>query len=182
MLGGVVGGASRVADEAAEGRAVDDRAAALRAHLAQLVLHARPHAAQVDRSDAIELLGRFVSRVGLRRHYAGVVEGHVEPTELGDGAIDEGGDLVLVGDVAGRAERLVARGGQFVGGRTHRVGVDVGEHDGGTGGGEGAGRVESHAGAGAGDERDPVAEVVGRVHRAHGRRSTLIASRWSIAR
>ena len=121
MLGGVVGGAAGVADEAAERGAVDDRAAALGAHLAQLVLHAGPDAAQVDRADAVEGLGRLVGGVGQREHDAGVVEGHVEPAELGDGALDEGGDLVLVGDVAGDAERPVTGGGQLVGRGAQRL-------------------------------------------------------------
>ena len=61
--------------------------------------------AVLDRAgDAIEGLGRFVGGVAQREHDAGVVEGHVEPAELGDRAIDEGGNLVLVGDVAGDAE------------------------------------------------------------------------------
>ena len=64
MLGGVVGGAAGEADEAAERGAVDDRAAALRAHLAQLVLHAGPDAAQVDRVDAVEAVGGLVGGVG----------------------------------------------------------------------------------------------------------------------
>ena len=59
--------------------------------------------------------GRFVGRVGERQHDPGVVERHVEPAELGDGAIDERGDLVFVGDVAGDAQGLVAGGGQLVG-------------------------------------------------------------------
>ena len=106
-----------------------------------------------------------------REHDAGVVEGHVEPAELGDGALDQRGDLVFVGDVAGDAERAVPGGGQLVGRGAQRLLVDVGEHDGGAGGGEGAGGVEPHAGAGAGDERDLAAEVVGRVH-ADARRRT----------
>ena len=94
-----------------------------------------------------KLLGRLVGRVGEREHDAGVVERHVEPAELGDGAIDERGDLVFVGDVAGDAERLVAGGGQLVGRGAQRLLVDVGEHDGGAGRGEGAGGVEPHAGS-----------------------------------
>src|SRR5215208_6099667 len=60
VFGGVVGGAARESDQAAERGAVDDGAAALRAHRPQLVFHARPDAAQVDRVDAVEGLGRFV--------------------------------------------------------------------------------------------------------------------------
>ena len=99
-----------------------------------------------------------------REHDAGVVERHVEPAELGDGAVDERGDLVFVGDVAGDAERPVPGGGELVGGGAQRVPVDVGEHDRGAGSGERASGVEPHAGAGAGDEGDLAGEVVGRVH------------------
>ena len=60
--------------------------------------------------------------------------------KLVDRALDERGDLGFVGHVAGDAERLMARGGQLVAGGTDRVLVDVGEHDGGAGSGERAGR------------------------------------------
>jgi hypothetical protein len=164
VLGRVVGRATGIADKPAERRAVHDRAAALRAHLAQLVLHARPDAAQVDRGDAIEVLGRLVGRIGQTEHDAGVVEGHVEPTEGVHDAVDEAGDLVLVGHVAGDAERLMAGGGQLVGGSRERVLVDVGERDGGAGRGEGPRGVEPHTGTRAGDQCDLAVEVVRRVH------------------
>jgi hypothetical protein len=76
---------------------------------------------QVDRADAVEVLGRLVGGVGEREHDAGVVEGHVEPAELGDGAVDERGDLVFVGDVAGDAERAITGGGQLVGRGAQRL-------------------------------------------------------------
>ena len=47
--------------------------------------------------------------------------------------VDHRGDLVLVGDVAGHAERLVAVGREVVGGGVDGVVVDVGEDDGGAG-------------------------------------------------
>ena len=50
-----------------------------------------------------------------------------------DGAVDQRGDLVLVGDVAGDAERLVPGGGQLLGGGVRAALVDVGEHDRGAG-------------------------------------------------
>ncbi len=95
---------------------------------------------------------------------AGIVERHVESPEGVDRALDEGGDLSLVGHVAGDAERLMTGGDQLVGGCAERILVDVGEHDGGAGCGEGAGGVTPHARAGAGDDGDVAAKVVGWVH------------------
>ncbi len=164
MLGGVVGGAAGVADEPAEGGAVDDGAAALGAHVAQFVFHARPDAAQVDVLDAVELFGALVGGVGGRDHDAGVVVGHVEAPEGFDGAVDGGGDLVLVGDVADQGEDLVSVVGELLGGGGDGVLVDVGEADGRACFGEGAGGGEAHAGGGAGDEGDLSGEVVGGVH------------------
>jgi hypothetical protein len=91
-----------------------------------------------------------------------------EPAEGVDRALDEGGDLGLVGHVARDAERLMIRGGQLVGGGAERVLVDAGEHDGGAGCGEGPALSR------------PMPEPAPAI--GHGRRSTLIASRWSIAR
>jgi len=53
----VIGGNQRSAGESADGRAIDHRAAALLAHLRQLVLLARPDAALVDGADAVVVLG-----------------------------------------------------------------------------------------------------------------------------
>jgi len=164
VLGRAVGGSAGTADQPGERRAVDDRAAALRAHVTRLVLHAGPHAAQVDRGDAVEVLGRLVRRVARRDHDPRVIERHVEAAELPDGALDEGGDLLLVRDLAGDAERLPAADSQLVGGGTQRLLVGVGEDDGGAGLGEGPSGGETHSGAGAGDDGDLAVEVVGRVH------------------
>jgi hypothetical protein len=101
MLGGVVSGAARQPDQAAERRAVDDGAAALFAHPAELVLHAGPDAAQIDRVHPVESLGRLVSGIDGRGLDAGVVEGEVESAEGIDRALDEGGDLRLIGHIAG---------------------------------------------------------------------------------
>ncbi|HEV2785705.1 MAG TPA: hypothetical protein VGV67_04900 [Solirubrobacteraceae bacterium] len=115
---------------------------------------------------------------------AGVVEREVDPAEGVHRAVHEGGDLGLVGDVAGDAERLITGGGQLVGGGAQRLLVDVGEHDGRPRGSEGAGGLEAHAGARAGDERDAAVEVVRRVRRrqAHGLTMPLIDSRSAIVR
>ncbi len=142
--------------------------AALRAHRPQLVFHAGPDAAQVDRVHAVEDLGRFVGGVGRRSLDAGVVEREVEPAEARHGAFYKCGDLLLVGHVAYDAERLTARGGQL--GRRGPEGllVAVGKHDGGPGLGERLRCGEPHAGAGAGDDGNAVVEVVGRVHAVSG--------------
>src|SRR4051794_3196413 len=60
VLGSVVGRPAWQPDEAAERGAVDDGATALRAHLAQLVLHAGPDTTQVDGVHAVEVLGQLV--------------------------------------------------------------------------------------------------------------------------
>ena len=93
----------------------------------QLVLHAGPDAAQVDRVDPVEDLGRLVGGVAGRDLDAGVVEGHVEPAERVDRCLHHGGDAVLVGHVASDAEHLVSCGGEVVGGGAESVLVDVGQ-------------------------------------------------------
>jgi hypothetical protein len=134
------------------------------AHRPEFVLHAGPDAAQVDRVHAVEGLGRLVGGVGRWGLDAGVVERDVEPAEGVDRALDQGGDLVLVGDIAADTERSIAGGGQLVGGGTKRLVVDVGEHNGSTRFGEGLGGGQPHPGAGPGDQGDLAGEVVGRVH------------------
>jgi hypothetical protein len=59
-------------------------AAALGAHVGELVLHARPDAAQVDGLDAFEDVELLVCGVCRRDHDAGVVERHVETAQLTD--------------------------------------------------------------------------------------------------
>jgi hypothetical protein len=74
VLGCVIGGTAGKSDEAPKRGAVDDGAAALPAHLAQLVFHAGPNAAQVDRVHPVEDLGRLVGRVARRGLDPGIVE------------------------------------------------------------------------------------------------------------
>src|SRR5829696_1230090 len=164
VLGGVVGGPAGESDQPTEGGAVHDGAAALGAHLGQLVLHAGPHPAQVDRVDTVEDLGRFVGGLAGGNLDAGVVERHVEPSERGDGAVHHGGHAVLVGDVAGDAQHLVASGAELVGSVMEGGLVDVGQDDRGPGFGEGAGGGQTHTRARTRDEGYLPGEVVGRVH------------------
>ena len=100
-----------------------------RPHLAQLVLHAGPDAAQVDGGHAVEALGRLLGEVAGETDDAGVVERHVQPTIGGDGALDHGGGLRLVRHIAGDADRLATGRGQRIGRGVEGVGVDVGKHD-----------------------------------------------------
>jgi len=139
------GGPAGIADESAEGGAVDDRAAALGAHLGELVLHAGPHAAQVDRGQPVERFRRFVGGVADRELDAGVVERHVKAAERVDRSGDHRGDLVLVGDIAPHPEHLMPGCRQLVGDRRQRRLVDVGQHDGGPGFGERTGGGQTHA-------------------------------------
>ena len=113
---------------------------------------------------AVVRLGWFVGGVGRRGLDAGVVERQVEPAEGVDCAFDQGGDLLLVGHVAGNSERLIPGGGQLVGGGTKGLVVDVGEDNGSARFGEGLGSGKPHPGAGPGDQGDLAGEVVGRVH------------------
>jgi hypothetical protein len=82
----------------------------LGAHLAQLVFHAGPHPAQVDRTDPVEDLGRLVGGIAGWNLDAGVVERHVEPAEGVDGCLHHGGRAVLIRHVTTNPEHPVAGG------------------------------------------------------------------------
>src|SRR5215207_7268109 len=111
MLGRMVGRAAWKADKTPERRAVNDGAATLLPHLPELMLHAGPDAPEIDRIHTIEVLGRLVRCVARRDLNAGVVEGHVEPAEASNRAVDHRGDLSLVRYIAGNSNRLMTRRG-----------------------------------------------------------------------
>jgi hypothetical protein len=96
------------ADEPAQRGAVDDCARTLLAHDAELMRHARPDAALVDRRDALEILERFIRGIRGRYLNAGIIEREVEATVFRDSAIDHRRHRRLVRDVAGHADRLAA--------------------------------------------------------------------------
>src|SRR5215211_2015945 len=125
VLGSVVGSPARESDETAEGGAVDDGAAALGAHLAQLMFHAGPYTTQVDRVDTVEDLSRFVRGIAGWNLDAGVVERHIEPAERADGRLHHGRHAVLVRHVTTNPQDLVTSGCQLLGGRIKRGLVDV---------------------------------------------------------
>ena len=121
MLGRVIGRPARLADQPAERGTVDDGAAALGAHLEQLVFHAGPDTAQIDGGHGVEGRGRFIGQIAHRAQDTGIVERHVQATEGGDGALDHGGGLRLVRHVAGDTNRLVPGRGQLLGRGAQRV-------------------------------------------------------------
>src|SRR5438874_9273390 len=110
VLGCMVGCAARDADQTANRRVVDDSAASLLAHLAELVFHAVPDAAQIDPVHALELFATDVSHFHGRRLYAGVIERRIESTKGRYSLLDHCCYLSLVSDIATDADCLVTGG------------------------------------------------------------------------
>src|SRR6266487_5056496 len=96
VLGSVIGRQSGVADDAADRRAIDNGAAALPEHLAQLLLHATPHTAQVDRHHAIPLVAADVSRFDTALHEARLLECGVQPPEADHRSFDHRCHLIVI--------------------------------------------------------------------------------------
>jgi len=80
---------------------VDDGAAALGAHLVDLVLHAPPRALVVHVDHEVDCLGGRLGDWGWRCERTGIVERDVDSSELANGGRDRRGDALVVGDVAG---------------------------------------------------------------------------------
>lgn len=93
--------------------------------VSQLVLHAGPDPAQVDRGHPIERRGWLIGGVARRDLDTGVVERHIQSTEGTHAAVDHGRHLGLVRDVARDPQHAVTRNLQLIGGRAERVPVDV---------------------------------------------------------
>ncbi len=104
-----------------EGRGdVDDAAAALSLHHAQLVLHAEHRAEHVGVERRRVALGGLLRRGSGLALRAGRVDGDVEAPESGDRLIDEGAHLVLVANV-GADELGFGAGGAQVGGEVRHL-------------------------------------------------------------
>src|SRR2546421_10680674 len=110
MFGCVVYCSAGEADQAANGRAVDDGTASLLAHLAQLVLHAVPDAAEIDRVHAIEFFAAGISSFNGRRLHASVVVRRIQATEGGYRLLDHGCYVSLVSDIAADSKRFMVGG------------------------------------------------------------------------
>jgi hypothetical protein len=102
----------------------------LLAHLSQFVLHAVGDAAQIDRIHAIEFFDAGISGFHGGGMHAGIVECRIQATEYGDGLLDHGCHLSLVGDIAADRNRLMAGGDQFLYGGANRILMDVRQRDG----------------------------------------------------
>src|SRR5688572_22598402 len=110
MFGRMVGCAAGDSDQTANRRIVDNGTASLLAHLAELVFHAVPDAAQIDPVHALELFSADISHFHGRRLYAGVIERRIETPEGGYRLLDHCCYLSLVSYIAADADRLVTGG------------------------------------------------------------------------
>ena len=118
-----------VAPQARHRGGVDDRAAAAVDHARHDVLHAQPHALEVDRDHAVEQLLRVLRERMHRALDARVVEEHVDAAEVLRRALDVALDLVGVPHVGLEGQYLGA--GLAHRGRRHDESdrVEVDEHD-----------------------------------------------------
>lgn len=106
VLGRVVGGASWQANEATDGRAVDDCSAFLLTHLPQLMLHAVPNATKIDVHHTVILFAAHVRDFQRRRIDTGIVLSRVEATESFNRLFHHRRHLCLNGHVAANSDRF----------------------------------------------------------------------------
>jgi putative heme degradation protein len=86
----------------------------LRRHLANLCLHAVPHAPQVDVDDVIKLIILRFGHRGAVAVYTGIVESRVEPAKGFDHLLDHRFHLAPIRHVAVNGKDLMARGAQTI--------------------------------------------------------------------
>jgi hypothetical protein len=75
--------------------------------VAEFVFHAGPDSAQIYCVHSVEEFGWLIGGIGWRGLDTGVVERQIQATEGRERALERGGDLVLVGHIAGETERLM---------------------------------------------------------------------------
>jgi hypothetical protein len=142
------------AGDARNRRGVDDRAAAVVEHVADLVLHAQEHAGHVNRNAALPLIDRVISKRRLTGLEAGIVERRVQAAEGVDRGLDHRLDLGFAADVGPLEHGLAARRLDFLDQIGARGLVEVGDHHArATLGAEQRGRL-AHAAGAAGDKHD----------------------------
>src|SRR6266403_5384376 len=118
MFGGLVCSALGAGHQSSNRRTVDDSATSLSEHLAQLELHAAPHAPQIDRYHSVEVFPGSIGGVRNSVLNAGIVVSCIEPPESSDSLLNHPLDLSVVCHVALDRERLVPLGRQLLGRRS----------------------------------------------------------------
>src|SRR5438128_7490906 len=123
------------------------------ARLTQLVFHAAPDAAEIDRDGAIEFVAAGVGGLHGRSLHAGIVERRIQPTEGGHRLVEHGLDLRFIGHVAAKRHRFVTCGEQLLCSRPCRSLIDICHDHGRARGSESLRGHEPDALSGAGHER-----------------------------
>jgi hypothetical protein len=126
VLGRRVGVRAQPADDASSARRVDDRTRVLGHHHSSGVLRAEEHTLEQDRDRVVPGLGRHLGDPTDGADDAGVVEHHIQPSELGDGHVDRRRDVALDGHVAVHEPGGCA---EFVDERSTGVVLQISDHD-----------------------------------------------------
>ena len=129
MFAGHIGRAVAKADQAGDRGGVDDRAPAVAEHVLDFVLHAQPHALQVDANDLRPALFRIVAGLGHAALDAGIVERAVETAVGLDGLPHQGLDLGRLGDIGFDEGGLTACGADEAGRLLAGLNQQVRHHD-----------------------------------------------------
>src|SRR5262245_26221559 len=125
VLGGLVCSAFGAAHQSANRRAVDDRATSLLAHLAQLKLHATPHAAEVDGHHTVKVFPGSISSFRNNILNAGIVVSCIKSPEGSDSLFDHCLHLSVISHIALDRQSFVALGSQCLGRRAHCSSIPV---------------------------------------------------------
>src|SRR5215831_10260405 len=125
VLGGLVCSAFGAPHQSANRRAVDDRATSLLAHLAQLKLHATPHATEVDGHHTVKVFPGSIS--GFRNNIlnAGIVVSCIKPPEGSDSLFNHCLHLSVISYIALDSQCFVALASQFLGCRAHCFSIPI---------------------------------------------------------
>ena len=129
MFGCVINGPAGDADETADRRIVHNGPTSLFAHLEQLVLHAEPDTAEIDRIHSVELLTSGIGSFNGETLHTGVVKGDVQVPKCRNCLLDHRLHLSFIGDIAADSNRLMACSDQALGGYPHCRFIDVNQCD-----------------------------------------------------
>src|SRR3954470_3602425 len=95
-------------------------ATSLFTHLEQLVLHAEPDTAEIDRIHSVELLTSGIGSFNPETLHAGVVKGNVQMPKCRNYLLDHRLHLSFIGHIATNSNHLMPSSDQAFGGRPHR--------------------------------------------------------------